>query len=336
MLEVLNELKQLDDLPISINFDQPILERTINGPTLTQSLRLFGFMIPALLISPVLSLPGAMIGGLLAGATTTTTGVIATTAACIGGVINGALIAPIGGLALLAAGIATTVVSKIDYSQYFQSPEVWDKDFLQRKAVQSVLDLLTTESTISSIKESIAMLVLQNVSVSSENVDLGNSILCSSRRFFSLETNFETWKVLSVELDPKTLNTQEIYYKVTLFSNYQNTVVSSRFSKFRELYLKLCTSFPEKTNLLASFPPRTFRKSTEIGFLKERCTLLLNWIKVIESDEILSESQEVQDFFNLTQEPSDPFNNSNSASLLDDWKIVSDEKTEKYKNIDEI
>lgn len=321
--EVLNDLAKDSDLPVNINFEnQKFLEPTIMGPTFTQTLRLFGFMVPALLVSPVLSIPGAMIGGLFAGATTTATGLIATSAACLGGAINGAIMAPIGGLALLAAGIATTVATKVDYNHYLQSDQVWDQDFLQRKALESVLDTLQNESTINSLRESISYLIQQNTTeYNGQNVDLGNSILCSSRRFFNLETNFDTWRVLSVELDPTTLETQEISYKATIFVNFQNISVYKRFSKFRELYLALCSTYPEKSTLLASFPPRTFLKSTEIGFLRTRCHLLLSWIKICEADNVLCESKEIKDFFNIQREET----KFQSSTIFDDWNIVHDE-----------
>jgi len=320
--EVVNDLNQSSDLTVHIPFDQKILEKNIMGPTLTQTLRLFGFMIPGLFISPVLSIPGAVVGGFFAGATTTTTGILATTGACIGGAINGAIMAPIGGLALLAAGIATTVVSKVDYSHYTQYEEIWDQDFLHKKAVESVIENLQSESTIQSIKESIIYLIQQNMNeFNLDTVDLGNSILCSSRRYFSLETNFETWRVLSVELDASTILTQEICYRAIIFDEAKKVSVSKRFSKFRQLYLDLCESYPDKSSILATFPPRTFMKSTEIGFLKSRCSQLLSWIKVCESDEIICESKLIREFFNIRSEVA-------VNRLLDDWEYVEDENEE--------
>lgn len=299
-----------------------------------QSFRLFSFLLPSLL-SGRLSLPGAVIGSFMSGtsAAVSTASASATTAACLTGAVQGALAAPLGGLALLAGAIATRALVSVDYAQYTgaftrvlgiggddnpssatpsggdaengegDKRNAWTRDALQRRALEALLETVANPVVLMNLRESIARLIREEVNahdLSLVNVDLENSALCSSQRFFSLSTTFDRWRVLSVELDAETLATSEIGYCVCLYEGYERKVVSRRFSAFRNLYLTLCNQYPQKLLLLSLFPPRTVFKCTEIGFLRNRCVSLLAWLKICESDDELYQAPCMCEFLQLS------------------------------------
>jgi hypothetical protein len=294
-----------------------------------QTFRLFSFLLPSLL-SGRFSFPGAVLGSLVSGASAavSTSSAATTTAACLTGAVQGALVAPLGGLALLAGAIATKALVSVDYSQYTgafyrllgigddlndanarvdtNTSDVtcaWTRDSLQRRALDSLLATVANPVVLANLRESIAQLIREEVmahALSLATVDLTNSALCSSQRFFSLSTTFDQWRVLSVEVDAATVGTSEIGYCVGLFEGYERRFVTRRFSAFRKLYLALCSEFPEKLPLLSSFPPRTVFTCVEIGFLRSRCVALLAWLKVCESDAEIYQAPTVMEFFQLS------------------------------------
>jgi len=169
---------------------------------------------------------------------------------------------------------------------------------IESEAVSLVLKALEEPATHKRIINNIE-LILQKTTYSDEMLERQKAILCSSQVNFGVTTTFDTWRVIGVKVDENSLQSAVVFFNILVLDSGTVKSTTHRFSQCRQMYLDLCSQFPDKVVVMNAFPPRAVLGGRDMAFLTKRSQGLLHWLKQCEEDSTLSQALALKTFLGI-------------------------------------